>query len=146
MRLPSLKVLVITAIALGAVGLVAGRVLASTPTVKGKGKVFQVVNFRGEDSFNTNIVDIPEKQTMVLTDIIVSNQSGQTGEFAVRCVSELGQTVILGPIVVTDDSNFSHSFSCGLECPEATTMQVTLAAPQINGWTVSGTGYLRKGN
>jgi hypothetical protein len=146
MRLPSLKVLVITAIALGAVGLVADRVLASTPTVKGKGKVFQVVNFRGEDSFNTNIVTVPEKETMVLTDIIVSNQSGQPGEFALRCVAATGQTIILGPIVVTDDSNFAHSFSCGIECAESTIMQVTIAAAQINGWTVSGSGYLRKGN
>src|SRR5215470_14690042 len=115
MRLPSLKVLVITAVALGAVGLVADRVMASTPTVKGKGKVFQVVNFRGEDTFNTNIATIPAKETMVLTDIIVSNQSGQTGEFALRCVSQQGQTVIMGPVVVTNDATFSHSFSCGIE-------------------------------
>ena len=146
MRLPSLKVLVFSAVALGAVGLVAGRVMASTPTVKGKGKVFEVVNFRGEDTFNTNIATIPEKQTMVLTDIIVSNQSGAGGEFAVRCISASGQIVILGPVVVNDNSTFSHSFSCGIECPENTTMQVTLAVPQVNGWSVSGSGYLRKGN
>ena len=146
MRLPSHKVLVITAVALGAMGLVADRVMASTPTVKGKGKVFQVVNFHGEDAFNTNIAAIPAKQTMVLTDVIISNQSGSAGEFAVRCVSQSGQTVILGPIVVNDNSSFAHSFSMGIECPEESTMQVTIAAAQISGWSVSGSGYLRKGN
>ena len=146
MRLPSLKVLVITAVALGAMGLVADRVMASTPTVKGKGKVFQVINFHGEDAFNTNIAAIPLKQTAVLTDIIISNQSGAIGEFAIRCVSQAGQTVILGPVVVNDNSTFAHSFSMGIECPEETTMQVTISAAQINGWSVSGSGYLRKGN
>jgi hypothetical protein len=145
MRLPSLKVLVITAVALGAVGLVADRVMASTPTVKGKGKVFQVVNFRSEDTLNTNIATIPEKQTMVLTDIIVSNQTGAPGEFAIRCLSGAGQTLILGPVFVNDNDTFAHSFSMGIECPELTTMQVTLAGA-TNGWSVSGSGYIRKGN
>src|SRR5262245_40756519 len=114
MRVPSLKVLVITAVALGAVGLVADRVLASTPTVKGKGKVFTVINFHGEDTFNTNVAAIPAKETAVLTDVIVSNQSGQPGEFAIRCVSQAGQTVILGPVVVPDNTAFAHSFSMGI--------------------------------
>ena len=48
--------------------------------------------------------------------------------------------------MVNDSSAFAHSFSMGIECPEETTMQVTLSTAQINGWTVSGSGYLRKGN
>jgi hypothetical protein len=149
MRLPSLKLLAVTVLAVGLVGVVTDQVLASTPTIKGKGKVFQFVNFTAElSNFNANIAVVPEKQNLVITDIMVTNLSAVTGTFGVRCLDGDENPLILAPVFVGIDSTFVHSFSTGIQCPELTTAQVTIASDQqpTNGnWKVTVSGYFRKG-
>jgi len=148
MRLPSLKVLAAAVLVLGLVGVVTDQVLASTPTVKGKGKVFEFVNFTDSlaaNQFNSNIAIVPEKQNLVITDILVTNQSGEAGTFAIRCLDGDENPLILAPMFVADDGIFTYSFSTGIQCTEGTTAQVTIAATTSANWHVTVSGYFRKG-
>jgi hypothetical protein len=151
MRLPSLKLLAVAVLALGTVGLVANQVVASVPVIKGKGgKVFQVVNFTASPTganFNTDVVTVPLKETMVVTDVIFTNDGTEAGGASLRCVLQ-GQNpvTILSPVIVNPQSNFSHSFGQGIECGENTKLQVSIAGPpNVNNWHVTVSGYLRKG-
>jgi hypothetical protein len=150
MRAPSLKVLALTVAALGLVGFAADRVIASTPTVKGKGKVFQVLNFQdqlGAGEFISDIAVIPDNQTLVVTDIILTNGSGDVGTFALLCnEAGVGNEILVGPITIADDGTFSHSFSTGVECHEGTTMRIQIAGASATNWVVTVSGFFRKGS
>jgi len=149
MRAPSLKVLVLTLAAVGAVGFAADRVMASTPTVKGKGKVFEILNFQDQLSageFITDIAAVPDKEVLVVTDIVVTNASGEAGTFALLCNEVgVGNEVLLGPVTVADDGTFGHSFGTGLECHAGTTMRLQISATSALNWVVTVSGYFRKG-
>ena len=138
------RVAAATAIAL-LVAIVSQQLLASTPTVKGKGKVFQAFHaIATMTTFTNNVILVPDKQTLVVTDIIVTNFSANPNEVAVRCVGTT--TVDLIPLLpVAADSTFSHSFSMGIECPTGTTLQVVPSATS-SSVKVAFTGYFRKGS
>jgi len=145
MRRPSFKLLSVLVLALAGIGLVSDRVLASTPTVKGKGKLFTVLNFNSEAiTFNVNVAVVPEKQTVVLTDIVITNTAATETQFALRCIPLEDESVqIFGPVIVPPSEQFQHAFSTGIECPEGSTLQVTATD---NDYAVSATGYFRKGS
>ena len=151
MRLPSPKLLALAVLALGTVGLVAEQVIASVPTVKGKGKVFEVVNFTssptGQDLIN-DIIDVPLKQTMVVTDIIACNESAANGEFRLSCHLGAADEVIMEKVLVPIGETFQHSFGQGIECEEGTTLRYVLlpvGGAAVTNWHITITGYLRKG-
>jgi len=150
MRLPSSKLLLVAVLAVGTLGFVASQVIASAPTVKGKGKLFTAVNFASGSTvggqFLVDIAEVPDNQTLVITDIVVCNQSGGAGTFEIFC-NAIGQApeTSFGPVLVADDGTFAHSFGTGLECPELTEARVFIEAASAVNWSVSVTGYFRKG-
>jgi hypothetical protein len=151
MRLPSLKLLAVAVLAVGTVGLVANQVIASVPTVKGKGKVFEVVNFTQlptAQNLLNNVIEVPLKHTMVVTDIIACNGSAAVGEFRLSCNLSGNDSVIMHPVIVPIDSTFQHSFGQGIECAEGTILRYVLlqeGGASVTGWRITITGYLRKG-
>ena len=148
MRLPSIKLLAVAVLALGSMGLVANQVFASVPTIKGKGgKVFQVVNVvlspAGGALLGT-LVDVPLKQTLVVTDVIVTNLSANAGDFQLFC-SLGGSTVIMNKVLVGASGMFQHSFGQGIECTEGTKLNYGIGSGSAANWHITVTGYLRKG-
>lgn len=146
MRLPSMKVLAVAVLALGSLGLVASQVLASTPTVKGKGKLFEHVHeITTASAINNDVISVPEKQTLVITDVIATNNGANANSFALRCVIE-GSAVDLLPLVdVGADSHFAHSFGTGLECAEGETLRMVANSISAD-FKVTVVGYFRKGS
>lgn len=147
MRLPSMKVLVATLLVAGSLGLVASQVLASTPTVKGKGKLFeQVHTIVTATAVNSDAITVPEKQTLVITDVIATNNGANANAFALRCVLPPEDPVDLLPLVdVAAAGSFTHTFGTGLECSEGQTLRV-VASSTSSAFKVTIVGYFRKGS
>jgi hypothetical protein len=153
MRLASLKLAAVAVLALGTVGLVANQVFAATPTVKGIGKVFQVVNFTASPSgvaFATQVLDVPDKQTMVVTDVVFCNdETGGTaaaGSASLRCGNGGTQVTILAPVALAPGQTFAHSFGQGIECGPGTTLVIVVeGGTTVLGWHFTVSGYFRKG-
>jgi hypothetical protein len=156
MRLASLKLAVVAVLALGTVGLVANQVFAAVPTVKGIGKVFQVVNFTASPTgagFVSQVVEVPDKQTMVVTDVIFCNDEPSApppSSASLRCSPTGGgsQITIMAPVTLAAGQTFSHSFGQGIECGPGTKLVVVLEQgnpSNVTGWHITVSGYLRKG-
>jgi hypothetical protein len=83
---------------------------------------------------------VPEKMTMVITDVIVSNTGAGAASFFVL---QAGVGQVTHSIEVPAGTTFSHNFGTGLEFPTAS--QANIFANDENlGYTV--VGYLRKGS
>jgi hypothetical protein len=148
MRSSPVKSLALAVLAVGLVGIVTDQVLASTSTVKGKGKVFQYINFTDTltaNQFNSNIVQVPAGQVFVITDVLVTNQSGDLGTFAIRCLDGASNPLIMAPTLVADDTSFQYAFTTGVQCTEETQAQLSIAATTSLNWSVTVSGYMRKG-
>ena len=147
MRLPSLKLLAVAVLAVATVGLAANQVLASTPTVKGKGKLLSsFAEIITATQFANPVIQVPEKQTFVLTDIVATNTAGVTNTFGLQCLMAGGGTHDLLPaITVPATGTFTHSFGTGLECAENDTLRMVPGATG-NTLKVVFVGYLRKGS
>ena len=148
MRRPSLKLLAVVVLVLGGIGLAADQVLASTPTVKGKGKLFashhQVQNLT--TSGNNDLLAVPLKQTFVLTDIICTNATVSDNNISLLCVVPAVSTDnLLHQVEMTAGSTFTHTFGTGLECPEGTTLRAVVSAGSA-AMRLTFTGYFRKGS
>jgi hypothetical protein len=148
MRVPSLKLLAVAVLGLGLVGLVTDQVLASTPTVKGKGKLFSSFTtiITPNITFNNDVLQVPEKQTFVLTDIIATNTGAETNGMGLLCFAPGEDAINLLPSIrVAPDATFTHTFGTGLECPELTTLR--LVPEELSGTLkIVVIGYFRKGS
>ena len=146
MRLPSPKLLAVAVLALGTLGLVANEVAASTPTVKGRGKLFlSFAEIITATAPINAVVEVPAKQVFVLTDIIATNTAGTNNTFGLRCLLAGGGTHDLLPLItVPANGTFTHSFGTGMECAELDTLRMV---PGATGATlkVVCVGYFRKG-
>jgi len=148
MRRPSLKLLAVLVLAVAGVGLVTDRVLASTPTVKGKGKLFeshhQVQNLTTNG--NNDLLEVPLKQVFVLTDLICTNATANDNDLSLLCVVPAVSTDnLMHQVEIPAGSTFTHSFGTGLECPEGTTVRAVVSAGSA-AMRLSFTGYFRKGS
>lgn len=148
MRLPSTKLLAVAVLALGSLGLVAHEVAASTPTVKGKGKLFASFTATvSASTFINTVLEVPEKQTFVLTDLVATNTAGVSNTFSLQCQVVPGGTPheLLPPITVPATGTWSHSFGTGLECTELETLRM-IPGDDVNTLKVVFVGYFRKGS
>jgi hypothetical protein len=150
MRFASLKLAAVAVLALGTVGLVANQVFAATPTVKGIGKVFQVVNFTASPAagaFITQALEVPDKETMVVTDVVFSNNVATAGTIRMQCASGVGGPItIMAPVALATGQTFAHSFGQGIECGPGTKLVVVIEqSASALGWQITLSGYLRKG-
>jgi hypothetical protein len=147
MRRPSLKLISVLVLAVAGVGLVSDRVLASAPTVKGKGKLF--LSHHQVENLTANAVDlleVPENQTFVLTDIICTNASANDNSIALLCVVPAVSTDnLMHQVEIAPDATFTHSFGTGLECPAGTTVRAVVTTGTAS-MRLSFTGYFRKGS
>jgi hypothetical protein len=148
MRRPALKLMVVLVLAVAGVGLVSDRVLASTPTVKGKGKLFQSsTTIVAASSFVNIVLEVPEKQTFVITDVIAVNVGVADNSFGLQCVLAAGGTSDLLPgVPVAAGESFSHSFGTGLECAEGDTLRMVPGDDIGATFKVVVIGYYRKGS
>ena len=148
MRLPSPKLLAVAVLALGTLGLVANQVAASTPTVKGKGKLFESFNVTvAATSFLNDVVEVPEKQTFVLTDIVATNTAGAANTFQLLCqIFGGGSHELVPSITVPANGSWSHSFGTGLECAALDKLRMVPGDDTGNTLKVVVVGYFRKGS
>ena len=147
MRQSSAKLLVVAVLAVGSMGLVANNVLASVSTVKGKGKVFShFSSIISAAAINNDVVTVPEKQTFVLTDIIVSNVSANANQFALRCLVGADIVDLLPLVDVASGTSWQHSFNTGLECHEGETMKFVASTANASQFKAAFVGYFRKGD
>ncbi len=148
MRRPSHKLLAVLVLAVAGVGLVTDQVLASTPTVKGKGKLFDSFSsIVPATTFVNLVLDVPENQTFVLTDVIAVNQGVAANAFGLQCLLAAGGTSDLLPsIPVAPDTTYAHTFGTGLECAEGDTLRMVPGDDTGGSFKVVVVGYFRKGN
>jgi len=141
---PRIAALLVVALLLG---IGAQQLSASAPTVKGKGKLFETFHsiVTPSESFNTDFVTVPDKQVLVITDIIASNQAGTANSFGLVCLIPLSETHNLLPAIeVPAEGTWQHSFGTGLECDAGHTLRLVPSA--LSGdFKITFVGYYRKG-
>jgi hypothetical protein len=138
----------------GLLAVVAERVVAQNPTIKGKGKVATVIHQTGTIAagngimIDANLLDdgptaifVPEKMTMVITDLIISNAGAGGASFFVSR-SQIDAAPLTHSIEIPAGTTFSYNFGLGLEFPEGSGANI-FSAGEALGYTVRG--YLRKG-
>jgi hypothetical protein len=118
--------------------------------VKGIGKVFQVVNFTASPTagaFITQVMDVPVKETMVVTDVVFCNNAAATASIRLQC-SVVGQSpiTIMAPMFLAPGQSFAHGFGQGIECGPGTKLVAVIeGGASAAGWQITVSGYLRKG-
>lgn len=135
-------VALITLTLLGAV-----RAGAQVPSIKGPGKkALQVIQLVQQDLPGQSDVDlytVPEGNTFVVTDFLVSNGAAQANLVAISRSESGVLTSLTHPILLPAQDTRSFHFASGLEFGPGTHVSVGTGAPN-QAISVTLSGYLRK--
>ena len=153
MRLNGRKTVIASVLLSCVLVFVAEQVLAQNPRIKGKGKLSSIINQKGSitagngimvdaDELDEGSILVPEKMTMVITDLIVSNAAVADGTFFVTR-SQVDAVALTHSIVVPAGTTFSYNFGTGLEFGPGAGANIFAGAGANLSYTVRG--YLRKG-